>query len=260
MNQQGAEQSPAVVLYAIEGLVLLLLFAFAALGARAVRRPMPWRHWFPVLEILLAGGLFAGVWVVTGIRAAMAALYIAACVGAIVGAIPAAAAKPFAAARRLVLARSGLSWFFVIFAYGLLGASAFFAPKPFMSAALVMVATANGALAGDLVVRTARGIRWSRTVGAIPMAPPYVSAPTGGLPTGADAAVAGEGAASAAGPLAVRPGWARSLAEDIAMPATERRRRAKRGASRPRKERGKLGERQRTQDPPGASRREASDA
>ena len=209
--QSQTVQSPAVVLYVIQGLLLALAVLFGMVAARAVHRPMPWRFWFWPAETLSGAGLFAGVLLVTPVRAAPVALGVAAGLGVVFGALTGASAGLFAAGGRLVLRRTGVSQFLLATSYALLAAAGWFAPKPFISAALCAAALATGLVAGDDVSRALKGAFWSRKVRRIAMAPPY-------QPEAVASEVPATHATPGSSPLDARPEWARRLADDIERP------------------------------------------
>lgn len=216
--QMTQVQSPVVVLYAIQGMFFVLAVLFAAMAARAVRRAMPWRFWFWPLEAAIGVGLFAAVWILAGVRASQTFLAIAAGVGAVFGLFPGLAGRPFASAGRLVLKRTGLSWFLLGTSYGLAALMAWLAPKPFISASLVVVAWCTGGLVGDDIGRFLTGALWTRAVARIPMAPRYV-------PEEARPPIPSTPAMPGSAPLDMRPAWAQTMARDMSADAPWRQRR-----------------------------------
>lgn len=216
--QMTQVQSPVIVLYAIQGMFFVLVLLFAAMAARAVRRAMPWRFWFWPLEASVGVGLFAGVWILAGVRASQPFLAIAAGAGAAFGLFPGLAGRPFASAGRLVLKRTGLSWFLLACSYGLAALTAWLLPKPFISTALVVVAWATGGLLGDDIGRLLKGFYWSGVVRRVPMAPRYE-------PEEARPPIPSTPAMPGSAPLDMRPAWAQTMARDMSSDAPWRRRR-----------------------------------
>jgi hypothetical protein len=216
--QMTQVQSPVVILYAIQGMFFVLVLLFAAMAARAVRRAMPWRFWFWPMEAAVGAGLFAAVWILTGVRASQVFLAISAGVGAAFGLFPGLAGRPFASGGRLVLKRTGLSWFLLATSYGLAALAAWFLPKPFVSASLAIVAWATGGLLGDDIGRFLKGAYWSRVVRKVPMAPRYV-------PEEARPPIPSTPAMPGSAPLDMRPAWAQTMARDMSSDAPWRQRR-----------------------------------
>lgn len=201
---QDVGLQPSVILYLIQGMIVLIAFVFAVVAAGAVRQPMPWRAWFWPMEGGLAVGLVAATYIVGAVVVAPVYLVATVAAGVPIGVLRGFIWRPYAAGGELVLRRSGFGWFLLIMSLALQSVAAWFLPKPFMSAALGGPFFFAGMLFASDVGRLVRGGIWAARVRGLPMAEAYIPP---------ELWAEAEGAAAGPPSLEHRPRWAQDLAD-----------------------------------------------